>query len=300
MSDEISNGTIRVIDGIECIYYDGYWLRHYSVHSDSIADKKNIIDQMTRRVFHHVETGINTPGNQVETIRASYERETSPHKKRVKGAMLAGALLNRGRDILKSLVNLEAAGVEVAMDNPLYTECGHCLSEALQLGHNIKLNDGGAGNTELWGEPFRVFTMPMSDFFETRYIKLAQTMSGIDKTAAAMQDLINSHGAFHDLKKMLDDLTTTAKHACETLRSDPAIFEIWPAYIAAREQFEEFELKLSEKINSDEFVAIHRKFNLIREGGALLARHTNLRVPIPESVDNFLAKCENCRSSFPN
>lgn len=287
----IDNGTVRDLNGTSRVYFDGYWLRHYSVKGDRIADKKTLIDQMTRRVFHHVEVGINTPGYHLEKIRASYETEDCPNKKRVKAAMLAGALLNRGRDILTSIVNMETSGVIVSIDNPLYTECDKCLSEALTLGQHIKLNDGGEGNTELWGEPFRVFSMSISQFYETRYIKLAQTMSEIDKITGAILFLMDQHPEFDEMQSCLTGFANSAKEACETLRSDPAMFEIWPKYIAAKELFEEHKIQLPNFDDEADNEFIIEKYRLVMEGGNLLSRHANLRVPIPESVDRFLKKC---------
>jgi len=52
--------------------------------------------------------------------------------------------------------------------------------EALELGKNIKLANGVDGVNELWGEPFRVFSLPIEEFFQSRYIKIAQTMAEID------------------------------------------------------------------------------------------------------------------------
>ena len=68
MLQEVANGTIRQIDGLDRIYYDGYWIRYYDV-PNNLTYKKSLIDQLTRRVFHHVETGINTPGNKLEEVR---------------------------------------------------------------------------------------------------------------------------------------------------------------------------------------------------------------------------------------
>lgn len=292
MKDEIKNGTIRTIDGKSCIYYDGHWIRHYSMHSDKISDKKTIIDQMTRRVFHHVEVGINTPGHYLDEIRAAYETETCSHKKRVKAAMLAGSLLNRGRDILTAIVNLESAGVKVEKNNPLYSQCGRCLMEALELGENIRLTDGGEGISELWGEPFRVFTMPMQEFFETRYIKLAQTMSEIDRITGAMTEIIRSDDIFHGMEPLLMDFADSAKEACETLRSDPAIFEVWPTYVAAKELFDEFRVVIPNNLEEEERQAAKEKNRLLKEGSELLSRLTNLRVPVPDSVEYFLERSE--------
>jgi hypothetical protein len=64
-------------------------------------------------VFHHAEPGINTPGSRTDEVRSLFELEADPARKRVKGAMLAGALLNRGADILTAIVDLEQSGVKM-------------------------------------------------------------------------------------------------------------------------------------------------------------------------------------------
>ena len=51
--------------------------------------------------------------------RAAYERETDPERKRVNGAMLAGALFNRAGDILTKVLDLRALGVVVVPNDPL-------------------------------------------------------------------------------------------------------------------------------------------------------------------------------------
>ena len=140
MVNTVKNGTKKSVNNKPCIYYDGYWIRRYEFNSDSLAIKKQTIDQLTKRVFHHVEPGINTPGKRLDEIRAIYEIETDPARKRVKGAMLAGALLNRSSDILTSIVELEEAGVRIVSSNDLLRECGRCFMEALELGKNIKLS----------------------------------------------------------------------------------------------------------------------------------------------------------------
>ena len=48
---------------------------------------------------------------------------------------------------------------------------------------------GEEGIDELWGEPFKAFTMPIEKFYESRYIKIAQTMRDIDAIAGAMVEM---------------------------------------------------------------------------------------------------------------
>ena len=291
MHNEPENGTEREIEGKLCVYYDGYWIRSYHLHKDSFADKKMMIDQLTRRVFHHVEQGINTPSNRLDQIRSIYEAEDELAKKRVKGAMLAGALLNRGRYILTVIVELEEAGVKIESSNELLRQCGSCFLEALELGKNIKLAAGGEGIDELWGEPFRVFTLPINEFFQSRYIKIAQTMSEIDQVAEAVGKVIDKFEVYGDMKDKLVELTDSTKLACETIRSDPVIFDVWPRYIAAKEAFEEYMANLRAGKNSREYPESLDAYRLINEGGALLVKLATLRVPIPNSVRDFNQRC---------
>jgi hypothetical protein len=293
MNNEVENGTTREIDGKQCVYYDGYWIRSYHLNKDSYADKKQMIDLLTRRVFHHVEQGINTPSNRLDEIRAIYDAEDDPARKRVKGAMLAGSLLNRGRHILTVIVELEEAGVKIESSNELLRECGRCFMEALELGKNIKLGDGGEGVDELWGEPFKVFTMPIDEFFKSRYIKIAQTMSEIDRVEESTRSVICQFSKFENIKMKLSELTEMTKLACETIRNDPVIFDVWPRYIAAKEAYEDCMTELAINRNDTGYPLSLDAYRLIKEGGELLIKLATLRVPIPHSVQDFSRRCDD-------
>src|SRR5690606_23110900 len=73
--DITPNGTIALIDGVRRIHYDGYWLKYYDPPADSLQTKKILIQALTRRLFNHVEHGINIPGKRLAEARASYETE---------------------------------------------------------------------------------------------------------------------------------------------------------------------------------------------------------------------------------
>lgn len=299
----IKNGAERIIGGKQCVFYDGYWIRAYHLNDGSFADKKLMIDQLTRRVFHHLEPGINTPSHRLDEIREIFEAEQDESRKRVKGAMLAGALLNRGRQILKAIVELEESGVKIETSNELLRECGRCFMEALSLGKNIKLNDGGEGVDELWGEPFRVFSMPIEDYFHTRYVKVARTMYEIDRVAEGLEKVMREFDLFDPMRERLDDLAESAKLACETIRSDPAIFDIWPRYIAAKESYQQdlftiikHKTRAEHKDSLNTYRRLLEANRIIREGGGVLIKLATLRVPLPtsvgritECVDEFLA-----------
>jgi hypothetical protein len=291
-NEEITNGTVRTIDGRPCVYYDGYWVRWYEIKSDDYASKKNLIDQLTKRVFHHAEPGINTPGYRLEQIRRIYEYESDPAKKRVKGAMLAGALLNRGADILTAIVDLQQAGVTIEPGHPLLKECGKCFMEALEYGKNIKLSSGGEGLDELWGEPFKAFSMPMEKFYESRYIKIAQAKSEIDKITETLAEIASKYPTLTELKTIIIELGHSAKDACETIRTDPVIFDVWPRYIAAREALEEYIANYMKEHESENGTIEKKILNLVNEGSKLFISMAIVRVPIPESTIEFLKKCE--------
>ncbi|MEK7225187.1 MAG: hypothetical protein AAB221_05855 [Bacteroidota bacterium] len=293
MGNQIANGTKKVINNKPCIYYDGYWIRQYEVNSDSLATKKQTIDQLTKRVFHHVEPGINTPGYRLDEIRDSYQRESDPARKRVKGAMLAGALLNRSSDILTTIVGLEEAGVKIESSNELLRECGRYFMEALELGKNIKLSRGGEGLDELWGEPFKVFSMPIDAFFESRYIKIAQTMFEIDQITNALITISAKVSGFEDFISRVKELGESAKLACETLRSDSAMFEIWPRYVAAKEQLDNFTPEVTGYANYEEKYKYKKARQLIHEGGEFLSNLATIRVPMPNTTSKFLQKCND-------
>ena len=236
MDEGIAQGTERVIGGQRRVFYDGYWIRAYDVPSDRWRAKKQLIEAMTRRLFQHMEHGINIPGVRLDEARQAFDAEQNPAKKRVKGAMLAGALFNRAADIFTKLVELEAAGIRIQSDNALMRQCGQHLQEALALGKNVLHRTGEEGIDELWGEPFKAFAYPIEKFYENRYIKIAQTMRGIDEIAEALYDTFSAQPLFADIEPVIWSFAKAAKINCETLRDDPDIFEVWSDFVVCGEK----------------------------------------------------------------
>lgn len=291
MTEQIQNGTRRTIGGKLSIYCDGYWIRYYVPPTNTLAAKKRLIDHLTRRTFHHTEDGINTPGEKLELARAAYEREHDPARRRVNAAMLAGALFNRATDIFTVLVHLAEKGVSISPDNELLKQCGDCFREALELGRFVKHYSGHEGIDELWGEPFKAFTMSIEDFYESRYIKIAQTMRDIDRIADAMLAAFSTRPYFDGLEGLLRNYTSAAKAESETMKSDPAIFEVWPRFVAAGEALASFE---PEPVTEGGVRAerwLERGLGLIREGRELVGFLAGARVPMPKSTRSYLEKC---------
>ena len=291
MGKAVSNGTIKTIDRQKRIYFDGHWIKHYP-YPDSLAYKKELIDRLTKRVFRHTEPGINTPGNRLEEVREAYNSCEDPDQKRVLASMLAGALLNRGSDILTKVVELEEMGVTVKSNNELLRECGRCFMGALEYGKHIRPLHGSEELDELWGEPFKAFTMPIDQFLETRYIKMAHAMNDIDQVSKTLIELFGSNEIFDGVAEMISELAEAAKLAIETDKRDHDIIYIWPRLVAAADVLNDFEPVIPEGSAHRIRTMGRRGVLLIREGTELIVELANIRVPKPKSTEGLIGRCQ--------
>ncbi|MGR8919909.1 MAG: hypothetical protein ACU85V_09830 [Gammaproteobacteria bacterium] len=289
------NGTVRDVDGKRCVYYDGYWIRRYEVPSDEAAARRELIDQLTKRVFHHTEPGINTPGYNLKQARSAYETESDPARKRVNAAMLAGALLNRGSDIFTMIFELNRRGIELTQSNELMLECESCFLEAFDLGKQVKHYSGEEGLDELWGEPLKVFYMPVAEFYESRYIKIALTMAAIDAIAERMLATFAEVPGFEPVRTLVKDYCRAAKLESETIKTDPAIFRVWPDFVVCGDDLSAFE---PARGCSPESKAIaEHGLRLVREGKRLIEWVAFARVPMPKTMENYFKRCDGFKSA---
>jgi len=294
---EIDNGSITDIDDCPHIFYDGYWIRYYQPPAETLSAKKRLIDALTKRTFHHTEAGINTPGDKLDLARKSYEAEQDPKRKRVNAAMLAGALFNRATDIFTTIVDLEERGIKITRDNALMKQCSICFSEALDLSKNVLHHSGEEGIDELWGEPVKVFTMPIADYYESRYRKISQAMRQIDSIGDALKKTLSIHACFNDALPLIDDFIEIAKKECEILRSDPGYYQVWPEFVADGERLIEFMAQIPRGADIELERHIKRGTSLLKSGKNLISWIANVRVPMPVSKKEFLKKCERYRDT---
>ncbi|MDR2788942.1 MAG: hypothetical protein LBD06_11465 [Candidatus Accumulibacter sp.] len=288
-----TEGTRRVIDGRERVFYNGYWIRTYPTPANSLAAKKCLIEALTRRLFNHTEHGMNIPGQRLAEARQSYEEESDPALKRVKAGMLAGSLFNRATDIFRNLVDLQTCGVEIKSSDALTRECGRCLLEAMELGRFVLHRSGQEGIDELWGEPFRAFTVPIEEFYENRYIKISQTKRDIDRIADAMVDTLGRIPAFARIEPPVRDFAHAASVKTETLRTDPDMFDIWPRMVVAGERLANF--PPDESAGAIPGVsgghAVSDGLQLIRAGRDMIFFITRARTPMPRSTSEYIERC---------
>lgn len=295
-----ANGDRRSIDSCEYVYYDGYWIRYYAPLEDTLANRKRLIDSLTRRAFHHTESGINTPGRNLDLARQAYENETDPQHQRVNAAMLAGALFNRATDLFTSIANLGELGVEVSHNNELMRECSECFEEALRLGQQVKHHSGCEGIDEIWGEPFKAFTMPIEDFYESRFIKIAQGMRDIDLVAECMIDTFCNRDVFVGLKELIIDYATAARQAAETMKMDPIFFSVWPNFVALGERIDGYRAQLPENANQILRMRVAYGRTLIQGGRRLISYIAGARVPMPQRTQSYIEECQRYnKTSLP-
>lgn len=293
MDNSPANGTLREENGIKQVFYDGYWIKAYDAPQDTLVAKRRLIEALTRRLFNHVEHGINIPGKRLKEARAAFETEVDPERKRVKGAMLAGALFNRATDIFTKLVDLQQEGVDVTQDSALMRECGQCLQEALNLGKLVRHISGDEGIDELWGEPFRAFSIPIEAFYESRYIKIAQALRNIDTLSKTLVNTFSGIPMFEGLSGEVDKLCTAAKIKCETLRTDVDIFDLWTDFAVALEHLQSYTPRLLEANDPELLQLTADGKQLVREGAQLISHVTRARVTMPKSTREFIARCEH-------
>ncbi|MFT4608715.1 MAG: hypothetical protein ACI8ZV_002413 [Chitinophagales bacterium] len=292
MNKTPENGTRLIIDDTDYVYYYGYWIRYYEPLSDTLGNRKLLIDSLTRRAFHHTEAGICTPGKNLDHARTAYELETDPARKRVNAAMLAGSLFHRATDLFTSIVDLGELGVKVSRDNELMRQCSACFQEALALGKQVKHYSGCEGIDEIWGEPFKAFTMTPADFYESRFVKIAQSKRDIDLIRDQMISTFNANALFAACEPIIQNYADASKQVAETMKKDVITFRIWPNFVALAEALDTFEPELPD--DADQLLLMHtgKGQALLREGKRLLNYIANARVPMPLGTKDYIEKCQ--------
>ena len=288
-------GTRKMIDGVSRVFYDGYWVITYPVPEDTLAQKKKLIDALTRRLFNHTEYGLDVPGHRMEEARAAYETEADAAKKRVKGAMYAGSMFNRAADIFRHLVELQRSGIEISSSNELMRECGRCLQTAYELCRLVLHRSGEEGIDELWGEPFRAFSIPLDEFYECRYIKIAQSMADIDRIADALINALEPSPLFPGFDTLVRDFAVAAKVKAETLRTDDSVFDVWTNFVTAGERLLAYLPTLSDELgvaDAADRLQVETAKRLIATGRDLIFYIARARVSMPKSTAEFVSRCQ--------
>jgi len=193
---------------------------------------------------------------------------------------------------------LEEKGVKISRDNELMQACGHCFEEALELGKQVKHHSGEEGIDELWGEPFRAFTIPLDKYYESRFIKVAQTMANIDRLHAVIVETFADRPEFRDVKRLLDNYAEAAKHECETMKSDECIFSIWPRFVATGEALGDYSPRLQNGCSRECQYVIESAHQTLIAGRDLISWIARARVPMPGSTARFTDRCASVQDDM--
>ena len=290
---KIENGSLREHGGCVQTYYDGYWIRYYEPPPDCLKARKKLIDNMARRVFHHAEEGINTPGRMLNQARAAYEAEADPGRRRVNAAMLAGGLFNHANDIFHQIVEMRSKGIPASVESELMKRCGQCLQESFELSRNVKHRNEHLEADELWGETLKAFSFPTDEVYRSRYLKIAATLSDIDRVRMKMLEVFPRLDGFADVAPLIEAHSEAAKRKAEVMKNDPEFFTIWPRIVIADENFEAFK----PEGNTGDSELRRRGLELLQRGRSLMNNLGGMRTPMPASVDRFLLLCEEFVSS---
>ena len=151
---------------------------------------------------------------------------------------------------------------------------------------------GEEGIDELWGEPFRAFSIPVEAFYESRYVKIAQTLRDIDRIAAVMTATLASSPLFEGVDALIAEFARNARQKCETLRTDPDIFDLWADFVVASERLSAFSPRLSHRMSVREQRLAGDGLRVLQQGRDLVTYITRARVPMPKSTREYIERCE--------
>jgi hypothetical protein len=142
--------------------------------------------------------------------------------------------------------------------------------------------------------------MPIADFYQSRFIKIAQSMREIDLVADCVIEVFGSRTVFAGLKELVVDYARAARQAAETMKKDPRIFQVWPNFVALGELLDEFRPEVPDDADQMLRMRIAYARDLVQEGRRLISYIAGARVPMPQSTANYIKKCQRfAKSSLP-
>jgi hypothetical protein len=205
---------------------------------------------------------------------------------------------NRATDLFTTIVELGEMGVEISMDNELMKQCGECFKEALDLGKYVKHYSGEEGIDELWGEPFKAFTLPIATVYESRYMKVARAMRDIDGLAEKMEQVFAPLPGFAGIGERIRELAAAAKLEAETMKADPVIFRVWPRFVAACEAVVDFRPTLPQPASERAIRESEEALRILCEGKRVIEYLAGARVPMPKTTAAYHSRCNAFRESI--
>jgi hypothetical protein len=104
--------------------------------------------------------------------------------------------------------------------------------------------------------------------------------------------------AFEGLAPAIVAFAAAAKLKCQTLQTDPTIFEAWSDFVTAGERLLAFQPLGSQRPSIDERLKLSQGLQLIVAGKELVTHVTRARVPMPKSTREYLERVEHYRAAW--
>ena len=103
---------------------------------------------------------------------------------------------------------------------------------------------------------------------------------------------------FRNQVQLIEELATSGKNTMETLRSDPAIIEIWPRFVTASERVTDCKPTLGEDATRREQALGKRGIDIFHRCGTLIEDLTNYRIPMPKTTQTLLQDCDQFKERY--
>jgi hypothetical protein len=135
----------------------------------------------------------------------------------------------------------------------------------------------------------------LEDFYQGRYVKIGLAMKDIDAIANCMIANFGDIPVFAGIRGIVLDFAAAARVKIETLRTDPAIFDVWAEFVAAGERLASFApIALPAETDRRSATRAHGitdGLQLLRSGRALVFHIARARTPMPKSTREFIERC---------
>ena len=141
-----------------------------------------------------------------------------------------------------------------------------------------------------------MFSLPLEDFFESRYIKISQAMRDIDRICDGIAENFGRMPAFAGIRPIALHFAQAARRKAETLRVDPAIFDVWAEFVAAGERLANIAPNAhsagATSVADQQLPGVADGLQLIRNGRDLVLHIALARTSMPKSTREYLERCE--------
>jgi hypothetical protein len=121
-------------------------------------------------------------------------------------------------------------------------------------------------------------------------------MKGIDAIAACMATTFGDIPMFSGIKNIVRDFAAAGRIKIETLRTDPAIFDVWAEFVTTGERLANFSPMMmfvdAERKPGARLYGVSGGLHLLRTGRALVFHIARARTPMPKSTREFIERCE--------